>query len=332
MSLLSYWGILLQAKVNKKIQHVQLADPSQPAPMRSFSELYLTEMSDSVDIIIDERMAKDKKNLLRIIRRLIKKNKKLWIAEIVKTFTEEDIRYIYDMDNTVRFFTRYIDPKGALGSNQILGIDIDSYMLILDKLRYFTKICLSYCSSDLDKVVFTITNLARYITYGYSNNRTISCLTNGLLLKSGVCVDIAISFWKCLDSLNIDCIFVKGISNSRFSDALTYANHAWNQVKIDNNWYNIDLTWLITDSTEKFILASDEIFYDINSITDIIPREMKKELYKNNNTASNSYELHKTTTKKHPCPHSIDRDLLHKKIEYFKSLPNPFEDYDHGKR
>ena len=129
MSLLSYWGILFQSKVNKKIQHVQLADPSAPAPMRSFSELYLTDMSDSVDIVVNERMAAEKDNLLRVIRRLIKKNKQLYIIELVKAFSDADIRYIYDMDTTVKFYTSYIDPKGIIASNEKLEIDINSYML-----------------------------------------------------------------------------------------------------------------------------------------------------------------------------------------------------------
>ena len=324
MSFLSYLGILIQAKINKKFQHIQLADPSMPAPMRSFSELYLTDMSDGVDMYIDERMAKDKKNLLRIIRRLIKKNKQLWICENVKTFDEKDIRYIYDMDNTIVFLTRYIDPKGFLFSNQILEIDIESYMLVLDKLDYFQKICLSYCSSDLDKVIFTIANLATYIKYEYTHNRTISCLTNGLILRSGVCVDIAVTLWKCLDTLGIDCTFVKGIGNSKYSDPLTSANHAWNQVRIDSNWYNVDLTWLITDSAENFILTDDAFFYDINSL--------KYSFSNSTNNGQSIYELHKTNTSKHTCPTSIDRNLIHKKIEYFQSLPNPFRDYDVGKR
>ena len=123
MSWLSYLGILFQAKINKKFQHIQLADPSKPAPMRSFSELYLTEMSDGVNMFVDNRMAKDKQNLLRVIKRLIKQNKQLMIIEMVKTFDEKDIRYIYEMDNTVKLFTRYIDAEGYLGVNQILEID-----------------------------------------------------------------------------------------------------------------------------------------------------------------------------------------------------------------
>ena len=328
MSLLSYWGILFQSKVNKKIQHVQLADPSAPAPMRSFSELYLTDMSDSVDIVVNERMAAEKDNLLRVIRRLIKKNKQIYIIELVKAFSDADIRYIYDMDTTVKFYTSYIDPKGIIASNEKLEIDINSYMLILDKLEYFKKKCLEVCSTDMDKVLYTIANMANYITYGSKTNRTISCLTNGLLLKAGVCVDIAISFWKCMDTLGIECIFVKGISNSQYSNALTYANHAWNQVKINSAWYNLDLTWLITDNIEDFVLADDETFFNV----DIIPDEISKLMRNPTNTDTDVYELHKAASAKHPCIRTIDRNLVHEKLKYYQSLPNPFVEYDQGKK
>lgn len=327
MSWLSYLGILFQAKINKKFQHIQLADPSKPAPMRSFSELYLTEMSDGVNMFIDNRMAKDKQNLLRVIKRLIKQNKQLMIIEMVKTFDEKDIRYIYEMDNTVKLFTRYIDAEGYLGVNQILEIDIESYMIILDKLDYFKKRCLEQCSTDLDKVIYTIANLANYIKYANTYNTTLSCLTNGLILRYGVCVDMAITLWKCLDTLGIESVFVKGVSNSRFSNPLTFANHAWNQIKIDNNWYNVDLTWLITDKDENFILADDKFFYNFNSIN--YPESIKRKISTDSQTI---YELHKTRSPKHECPTSIDRNYLHNKLTQYQSSSNPFKDYDMGKK
>ncbi len=47
----------------------------------------------------------------------------------------------------------------------------------------------------------------------------------------GICMSYALAFQRILTEMKIPCIYVKG------------DNHAWNMVKIDGDWYGVDVTW-----------------------------------------------------------------------------------------
>jgi transglutaminase/protease-like cytokinesis protein 3 len=68
---------------------------------------------------------------------------------------------------------------------------------------------------------------------------------NTLIEGKGVCEGYSDAFWMLMDILNIDCQCVYG-----------GGNHEWNIVKIDGEWYNIDVTW--NDGLRnKYFLISD---------------------------------------------------------------------------
>ncbi len=52
-----------------------------------------------------------------------------------------------------------------------------------------------------------------------------------------VCLGYATAFQLFMDILDIECITVVGAAFS------SRADHAWNMVKIDDEWYCVDLTW-----------------------------------------------------------------------------------------
>ncbi|MCL2166535.1 MAG: hypothetical protein FWH49_04520, partial [Clostridiales bacterium] len=58
----------------------------------------------------------------------------------------------------------------------------------------------------------------------------------GLLVgKRAVCMGYTTTFQLFMDMLNIECITVRG--------AATSGEHAWNMVRLDGEWYCVDLTW-----------------------------------------------------------------------------------------
>lgn len=60
----------------------------------------------------------------------------------------------------------------------------------------------------------------------------------GLLVeREAICMGYANTFQLFMDLLDIQCITVVGASSGSMSD------HAWNQVKLDGDWYAVDLTW-----------------------------------------------------------------------------------------
>lgn len=303
-----YWKVLLEAKINRKLQrrYYRFKDSYESILVRRFGEFHLTELSNVIYILIDANMAKEKNVLLKLVKRLIDQGKKVYLFEEVKVFSDEDIAYLYTLSNKIVFFNKYMDISHELAANQILEVDIASYVLIIDKLNYFEKICNKYCKNDFEKVIFTAVQIANYVKYGYLT-KTNSCLASCFLLKTGVCIDISIAFWKCLDRLNIESSVIKGIGNMNGRtdlNGLIRFDHAWNQIKLNGNWYNLDLTWYMSSRELKFFLVNDEEFY-------------------NNN-------LHKAAVVNHYCRFSEDKENIQKKIEEYSRYMNVFEQYDKG--
>jgi hypothetical protein len=60
----------------------------------------------------------------------------------------------------------------------------------------------------------------------------------GMLINHfGICSGYSSTFKLFMDCLQIPCMIVEGKANSLADD------HAWNKVKIDDIWYNVDVTW-----------------------------------------------------------------------------------------
>ena len=80
-----------------------------------------------------------------------------------------------------------------------------------------------------------------------------------LLYGTGVCSGDAWALKNVLMCLGIECRYI-GASNVNPKEW----GHAWNQVKLDGIWYNIDLTWdrdrIVEELETKYFLKSDEDF------------------------------------------------------------------------
>lgn len=84
--------------------------------------------------------------------------------------------------------------------------------------------------TDFEKVMTVHDYMVIHYDYDYSyENHSISIMAT----KTGVCESYTFAFMHIMDILGIESRYVS-------SDAM---NHAWNLVKIDGNWYHVDLTW-----------------------------------------------------------------------------------------
>jgi len=82
------------------------------------------------------------------------------------------------------------------------------------------------------------------------------CAYGALVLGKGVCEAYSEAMKLIMDKLGIECTIVTGESQDQ--------NHAWNIIKIDNEFYQLDVTWndpVIDD-------GSNTIRYDYFNITD----------------------------------------------------------------
>lgn len=85
--------------------------------------------------------------------------------------------------------------------------------------------------SDVEKAMYVHDYIVLNYTYDYTYSNF--AMDSFVLDKKGVCQAYAYMYMYILNQIGIECIFVP-------STAMT---HAWNQVKINGEWYHADVTW-----------------------------------------------------------------------------------------
>lgn len=107
-----------------------------------------------------------------------------------------------------------------------------------------------------------VINNARYDTRLYTGNMpNESYLDYGVLVEGlGVCDSYARAMYRLLNMVGIECIYV--IGDGVIGDGLI--PHAWNIVKIDGKYYQLDATW----NDPVVSGGGDELSYDYFNVTD----------------------------------------------------------------
>lgn len=84
-------------------------------------------------------------------------------------------------------------------------------------------------------------------------------MIGGLLNGTCVCAGYAEILRNVLECCGIECRYVSADNKEK-----NEAGHAWNQVKLDGKWYNMDLTWdadrIVAGQPTKYFLKSDNDF------------------------------------------------------------------------
>lgn len=93
----------------------------------------------------------------------------------------------------------------------------------IEKVRYAVKYISSVCTYDLDAP-------ARYTAY--------ACLVN----RRAVCSGYSRAMQLLMTASGIECYYVSGAANGA-----DYTNHAWNIIKIDDEYCQCDVTWADND-------------------------------------------------------------------------------------
>lgn len=88
-------------------------------------------------------------------------------------------------------------------------------------------------TSDYKKVKAIHDYIIKRVSYDqtYRNHTAYNALIN----KSSVCEGYALAAYRMFVDAGIECRIITGTANG--------GSHAWNIVKVDGKWYNIDLTW-----------------------------------------------------------------------------------------
>lgn len=92
------------------------------------------------------------------------------------------------------------------------------------------------CSNGIYPDISDGSQTIHHSAYGFFYNHTV------------VCQGFSLAYIYLLQQLEIECTYVS-------SDSM---NHAWNKVKLDGNWYNVDVTW------DNFDMNNGRTVYDQN--------------------------------------------------------------------
>lgn len=125
--------------------------------------------------------------------------------------------------------------------------------------------------STVEKIRYVNNYLIDNTEYDLSAGENVYNIYGALVDKKAVCEGYARTCKYILDDLNIPCIIACGIGKN--SEGKT-ESHAWNYVKVDGQWYALDITWndpvitngigILTDANryEYFLNGSDKFFVD----------------------------------------------------------------------
>ena len=174
--------------------------------------------------------------------------------------------------------------------------EIDDYIEIRKRIDEFTEAVLSEEDNELEKVVKVYKSILfsgkKEIVENSNNQQT---KLNNIINNIYTDFNYAELFSNCLACLNIKVKTIKGIDsegNNRF----------WNQVKIYDNWYNIDLFLDAKAFNNKKRVEKKPKYFLLND----------KDFYKDHKLKSTNYEH---------CVFNIDKSIINK---YFKEDKSNF--------
>ncbi len=107
---------------------------------------------------------------------------------------------------------------------------------IYETCENFYSTYITSTMTDFEKEVTLHDYLVANCKYGYPSNEDDAYTVYGaLVLGTAVCDGYAQSFYLLATCMGIPCDIVIGTASGEL--------HAWNQVKINGEWYNVDVTW-----------------------------------------------------------------------------------------
>lgn len=128
----------------------------------------------------------------------------------------------------------YVVRKYLYGTN-IPG-DNERALRIYDVVDGFIDRYITDGMTDFDKELAVHDYIVSNCHYGYPENKDDAYTAYGaLVLERSVCDGYAEAFFVIMSCLGVDCDIVVGSTDEGL--------HAWNQVALGGEWYNIDLTW-----------------------------------------------------------------------------------------
>ena len=146
--------------------------------------------------------------------------------------------------------------------------------IINDKASLIIQECISSNMTVIQRVLSIYKYLIEHIQYDYDDANGIipqiaSHSIQGVLLRNiGVCEGISISFAFIMHLIDVPATVVYGLTSE--------GDHAWNIIKIKDNYYHIDVTW---DLRSKDTVNFQRYDYFCLTDDDLNNRKWDKKIY-----------------------------------------------------
>ncbi len=127
---------------------------------------------------------------------------------------------------------------------------------LMTKMRAVKKQIIKPGMNEVNRVKAIHDWICENCEYDITQKKKYSHSAEGVFFKgTAVCQGYSLAFYYLAKISDLDVLVISGISK------LTSEEHMWNQVKINNEWYNMDVTW--DDNEDKikyrYFLVNDEI-------------------------------------------------------------------------
>ena len=122
--------------------------------------------------------------------------------------------------------------------------------------------------SDLEKEIAVYNWIVNNVNYDWTHQDVLEKTPResftpygGLVNRTAVCLGFATTFQLLMDLAGVECITVVGAS--RFSTE----DHGWNMVRLNGNWYCVDVTWDSNYREEGYTRGQEKewVFFNITS-------------------------------------------------------------------
>ncbi len=140
----------------------------------------------------------------------------------------------------------------------------EDYILAEKKIDEWAKKNIKKNMSDYDKVKTIHDYIIQNITYSSTGKYDTRTYISGILDKKAACEGYANLFYKLAKKSKLEVNILAGMSRG--------LRHAWNQVKINGKWYNVDVTFddPLGDrgNNYSYFLRSNKYFSKNHELTD----------------------------------------------------------------
>lgn len=149
----------------------------------------------------------------------------------------DSFAYTYNTSNYIVSITAFCSNEYRLGTtrtalNTKMDTEIKRYLNLVNGV-----------SSDYKKELIIHDEIINQVQYAFDNNGnpSVEKWAHSIVgvfdtsYNRVVCEGYAKAFQLLMNACGIECIYVPGTANG--------SGHGWNKVKLDGDWYNVDVTW-----------------------------------------------------------------------------------------